>query len=88
MPNELQITFAHPTNGETLTANIDPNLTADELYGALLSEGFISPLEEGQHILFGVNGRSKISGSQTLASVGATDGCLVQVHVDGDAGAL
>ncbi len=43
---EIKVTFVHPTTGETLTASIDPNVTADEIYKALVAEVFIGFLDE------------------------------------------
>lgn len=84
--DEYTVTFVHPTTGATLTAAINPNLTADEVVNALVSENFITPAEPGFHYELGVNGGSKVGGSQSLASSGLRDGGTVNIAMTGEAG--
>ncbi len=77
MLNEIQVTFVHPVNGEVLAASLDPNLTVDGIYDALISERFIAPLAECERFMLAISGKGKIIGNQTLDSIGATDGSVV-----------
>lgn len=76
---EYNVTFVHPTTGATLTAQINPNLTADEVINALVAENFIERPDSQHNYVLGITGGSKVEGSQSLASGGLRDGSTVNV---------
>lgn len=76
---EYNVTFVHPTTGATLTAQINPNLTADEVINALVAENFIERPDAELNYVLGITGGSKVEGSQSLASGGLRDGSTVNV---------
>ncbi len=78
--------FVHPTTGATFEADINPELTADEVVTALISEGFIEPPKSGQYYGLGINGGRKISGTQTMAEGGAADDVTVNMVLEGVGG--
>ena len=83
---EYNVTFVHPTTGATLTAQIDPDLTADEVIEALAAELFIEAPNEYCEYLLVVAGGMIVKGSQSLFSAGVRDGDTIQVtrtYVDG-----
>lgn len=83
---EYSVTFIHPTTGATLTAQINPELTADEVINALVGENFITAPDTNHNYALGINGGEKVEGSQTLASGGLRDGSTVTVISQGTAG--
>ena len=83
---EYNVTFIHPTTNAQLQANINPELTADEVIAALVEENFIpAPTDDFVYSL-SINGGQKVQGSQTLASGGLKDGGYVSVFGTGIAG--
>lgn len=82
---EYSVTFIHPTTGATLTAQINPELTADEVINALVGENFITAPDTNHHYALGIKGEM-VEGSQTLASGGLKDGSTVTVISQGFAG--
>ena len=76
---EYNVTFVHPSTGATLTAQINPSLTADEVINALVAENFIDPPDSQDNYVLGINGGGKVEGSQSLSSGGLRDGGTVNV---------
>jgi len=77
--DEYIVTFIHPTTGATLEAQINPNLTGDEVINALASENFIEAPDNARRYVLGIRGGNEVEGSQSLASAGLRDGSTIDV---------
>ena len=74
---EYSVTFRHPTTGATLTAQINPDLTADEVISALVAENFITAPDSTHGYALAVKGGEMAQGSQTLGFCGLTEGATI-----------
>ena len=72
----MELTFANAA-GATLTAQLEPDMTADDVVAELISNGFIAPAEAGSSWALFSSGHGKVSGSQTLGDSGLQDGDTV-----------
>lgn len=79
---EYTITFIHPTTGATLTANVNPALTADEVISCLVDEQFITAPDDLTYYDFCIRGGYNIAGRVTLLSGGIKQDGEVHVRIN------
>ncbi len=70
---QMELTFVNPA-GATLTAQLEPDMTADEAVAELISENFIAAAQPNHSWALFSPGHGKVSGTQTLGASGLQNG--------------
>lgn len=79
---EISVTFIHPFTDAKIEGLVSPSITANDIIFALAGESFIPlPIDYNgsPRYVLSVESGGQMNGSDTLADVGATDGCVVHV---------
>ena len=76
----MELTFKNAA-GATLTAELEPEMTVDEIIQELIANGFIPNDNSGFHNPYALfsSGHGRISGQQAIGSSGFCDGDTVTV---------
>lgn len=84
---KINVTFWHPTTDRTMEVEIDNSLTATAVINELVASNFIPDnAANGGYELLIKDTQSRVSGTQTISSGGAKDGCTIRVVPATDAG--
>lgn len=87
MASKINVTFMHPTDGNTMEVEIDDSLTATAIINELIAANFIHDNSaRGGYRLLIKETNTEIGGSQTVSSGGAVDGSVIRVIGATDAG--
>lgn len=81
----MVLNFVNDTTSAALEAEIDADMTADEIVANLIEEGIISQPEPGRNWALFQSGKTKISGSKTIGESDFVDGDTVQLVQVGQA---
>lgn len=75
----MVLNFVNDTTGAALEAEIEQDMTADEIIANLINEELISQPQPGHNWALFQSGKSKISGSKTIGESDFVDGDTVQL---------
>lgn len=81
---EICVKFAHPTDGRTMTVDLDDSMTGQEVVDALIANDFVQ--NDPQGYTLAVKGGSEIGLQQTIADAGLKPDDTVRVIPATDAG--
>jgi hypothetical protein len=68
---DVNVNFIHPTDGRTMTVNLDDSITAQEAVAELISADFITPNPHGYGLA--IKGGNMIQPGQTFRNAGVQE---------------
>jgi len=68
---DVNVNFVHPTDGRTVTVNLDDTITAQEAVAELIAANFINPDPQGYKLSF--KGGNDIPPDQTFHDAGVEE---------------
>ncbi len=68
---DVNVNFLHPTEGRTMTVNLDDSITAQEAVAELISASFITPNPHGYGLA--IKGGNMIALAQSFRDAGVKD---------------
>ena len=68
---DVNVNFVHPTDGRTLTVNLDDTITAQESVAELISASFITPNPHGYTLA--IKGGNMIEPGKTFRDAGVQE---------------
>jgi len=75
----MELTFTSPTDSKTLTAEVDPSMTAKTVLAELIGADFLpGQTAYSAYTLVPTSGRAMLS-TQTLSSAGVKNGEVIEV---------
>ncbi len=79
--SNIDLTFVHAATGSELDAELDNQMTAEQVIQALIDNDFVPPLTNPtQYYTLQIKGKATVAEGQTLAAAGAVARDTIAVH--------